>query len=223
LHLLLGYYFEYLYTALWFSNLHHPCFSFLETTDCLVPRLCEFAGLGDWVIDQRRQYKLMMQGKPSVLDPERQRKLEALGFVWVVRNRPEWNNRYSELLAYKEKHGDTKVPQHYKETPGLGKWVAKQREQFRLKSQGKHSFLTPDRLEKLNQAGFVWSVRKDDPGEALAIKKEESPIKEPMPSIVDDKAKEAEMPGLKAPGIKTEAATSDDKKDDKKEENAVMV
>lgn len=88
---------------------------------CLVPRLCEFPGLGDWVIDQRRQYKLMMQGKPSVLDPERQRKLEQLGFVWVVRNRPEWNNRFQELLQFREKHGDTKVPQHYKEIPGLGK------------------------------------------------------------------------------------------------------
>ena len=72
-----------------------------------MPRLCEFPGLGDWVIDQRRQYKLMMQGKPSVLDPERQRKLEELGFVWVVRNRPEWNNRYQELLQYKDKYGDT--------------------------------------------------------------------------------------------------------------------
>lgn len=77
------------------------------TGHCLVPRLCEFAGLGDWVIDQRRQYKLMMQGKPSVLDPERQRKLEEMGFVWVVRNRPEWNNRYQELLQYREKYGDT--------------------------------------------------------------------------------------------------------------------
>ena len=63
----------------------------------------------------------MMQGKPSVLDPERQRKLEELGFVWVVRNRPEWNNRYHELLQYREKYGDTKVPQHYKEISGLGK------------------------------------------------------------------------------------------------------
>jgi hypothetical protein len=49
----------------------------------------------------------MMQGKPSVLDPERQRKLEEMGFVWVVRNRPEWNNRFQELLQYREKYGDT--------------------------------------------------------------------------------------------------------------------
>jgi hypothetical protein len=48
-------------------------------------------------------------------------------------------------------------------------WVAKQREQYRLMSNGKHSFLTPDRLEKLNDAGFVWSVRKDAPEEVVKI------------------------------------------------------
>lgn len=38
--------------------------------------------------------------------------------------------------------------------------MAKQREQFKLHKKGKHSFLTPDRLEKLNSIGFVWSVRE---------------------------------------------------------------
>lgn len=37
--------------------------------------------------------------------------------------------------------------------------MAKQREQYKLHKKGKHSFLTPDRLEKLNSIGFVWSVR----------------------------------------------------------------
>lgn len=67
----------------------------------LVPRLCEFPGLGDWVVDQRRHYKLRTQGKASGLDDERVRKLEELGMVWNVRNRPEWNSRFDELLAYK--------------------------------------------------------------------------------------------------------------------------
>ena len=40
-------------------------------------------------------------------------------------------------------------------------WVAKQREQYKLYQRGKHSFLTPDRLEKLNSIGFVWAVRGD--------------------------------------------------------------
>ena len=77
------------------------------------------------VVDQRRQYKLMMQGKPSSLDTDRIQKLEQLDFAWNVRNRPEWNTRYEQLLEYKKKFGDTKVPQHYKDIKGLGKWVSK--------------------------------------------------------------------------------------------------
>lgn len=94
----------------------------------LVPRLCETPGLGDWVTDQRRQYKAWKQGQPSQLNNERREKLSELGFAWHVRNRPEWEQRYIELLDYKAKHGDCKVPQHYKHNRALGKWVAKQRE-----------------------------------------------------------------------------------------------
>lgn len=131
----------------------------------LVPRLCEVPGLGDWVTDQRRQYKSWKQGMPSQLTPERREKLEKIGFAWQVRNRPEWETRFQELTEYKEKFGDCKVPQHYRENKALGKWVAKQREQFKLLKKGEHSFLTPYRLEKLNQIGFVWQVRSGVEGE----------------------------------------------------------
>jgi len=124
-----------------------------------VPRICETPGLGDWVTDQRRQHKAWKAGKASQLTTERRTKLEELGFAWQVRNRPEWDQRYQELLDYKDKHGDCKVPQHYRENKALGKWVAKQREQYKLKQKGQHSFLTPDREEKLDRAGFLWSVR----------------------------------------------------------------
>jgi hypothetical protein len=56
----------------------------------LVPRLCEIPGLGDWVTDQRRQYKAKHQGQPSQMTTSRQEMLEDLEFVWHVRNRPEW-------------------------------------------------------------------------------------------------------------------------------------
>lgn len=125
----------------------------------LVPRLCEVPGLGDWVTDQRRQYKAYKQGQSTQLTKERREKLDSLGFAWQVRNRPEWEHRYQELLEYKSQNGDCKVPQHYKENKPLGKWVAKQREQYKLLKKGQHSFLTPYRLERLNQSGFVWQVR----------------------------------------------------------------
>lgn len=89
----------------------------------LVPRLSEVPGLGDWVTDQRRQYKALKQGQASQLTDDRQAKLEQLGFAWQVRNRPEWDHRYKQLSDYKKVHGDCKVPQHYKENRALGKWV----------------------------------------------------------------------------------------------------
>jgi hypothetical protein len=149
----------------------------------LVPRLCEIPGLGDWCTDQRRQHKAWKQGQPSQLTQARREKLEAIGFVWQVRNRPEWEHRYQELVDYKSNNDDCKVPQHYKENRALGKWVAKQREQYKLMLKGQHSFLTPYRLEKLNDLGFVWQVRTaldtdtdDAPVVAAAVEATPAPV-----------------------------------------------
>ena len=73
---------------------------------CLVPRLSEVPGLGDWVTDQRRQYKQRAQGQQTSLTEERQQMLDHMGFVWQVRCRPEWDRRYEELLQYKAQHGE---------------------------------------------------------------------------------------------------------------------
>eukprot|EP00535_Pseudo-nitzschia_heimii_P009626 CAMPEP_0197192634 /NCGR_PEP_ID=MMETSP1423-20130617/25375_1 /TAXON_ID=476441 /ORGANISM="Pseudo-nitzschia heimii, Strain UNC1101" /LENGTH=273 /DNA_ID=CAMNT_0042645557 /DNA_START=1 /DNA_END=819 /DNA_ORIENTATION=+ len=125
----------------------------------LVPRQCEIPGLGDWVTSQRQQYQEYTKGRPTPLTKQRKELLDEIGFQFRIRNRPEWSSKYEELLAYKKKNGDTRVPQHFRENKALGKWVAKQREQYKLHKKGKHSFLTPDRLEKLNVIGFVWSIR----------------------------------------------------------------
>jgi hypothetical protein len=92
----------------------------------LVPQLCEVPGLGDWVHRPAASVQSCQQGESSQLSEQRKRKLADLGFIWQVRRRPEWDARYSELLEYKKKHGDCKVPQHYKANKALGKWVAKQ-------------------------------------------------------------------------------------------------
>ena len=61
------------------------------------------------------------QGQASQLTDDRREKLEQLGFAWQVRNRPEWDARYKQLVEYKAIHGDCRVPQHYKENRALGK------------------------------------------------------------------------------------------------------
>jgi hypothetical protein len=87
-------------------------------------------------------------------------------------------------------------------------------------SNGKHSFLTPDRLEKLNDAGFVWSVRKDAPEEV--VKAEGGTVKAPdSPSIpvdneksVQEKPKEGEAEEVVAPAKEAEPEAAEDKADE---------
>lgn len=87
----------------------------------LVPRQCEIPGLGDWVTSQRQQYQEYTKGRPTPLTKQRKEMLDEIGFQFRIRNRPEWSSKYEELLTYKEKNGDTRVPQHYKENKALGK------------------------------------------------------------------------------------------------------
>jgi hypothetical protein len=54
---------------------------------CCVPSNdSENPQLASWVKYQRRQYKLRMEGKASVMTPQRVRDLEAVGFEWFVRS-----------------------------------------------------------------------------------------------------------------------------------------
>ena len=63
----------------------------------------------------------MAQGKPTPLTKARKEALDSIGFQWRVRNRPEWATKFDELVEYKTKNGDTRVPQHYAENRALGK------------------------------------------------------------------------------------------------------
>ena len=61
-----------------------------------------------------------------------------------------WDERYGQLIAYKQTHGDCNVPQGCKESPELGTWCRRQREEYGIKT------LSPNRINRLEQLGFVW-------------------------------------------------------------------
>ena len=74
-----------------------------ENGDVRVPRLyAKNQKLGEWVTDQRRQWKAKMEGKPNMMTDDRKAKLDELGFVWKVRDRADWNDRYEQLLEFKK-------------------------------------------------------------------------------------------------------------------------
>jgi hypothetical protein len=112
--------------------------------------------LGNWVTNQRNQYKRRSDGKSSSMTLERQGRLEKLGFVWKINATDEWSARLAELEAYKAKYGDCLVSQRYPDNPQLGRWVANTRQLDRKNDTRR---LTPSRRQKLDALGFCWDAR----------------------------------------------------------------
>ena len=84
--------------------------------------------LGNFVKLARREYKIKQQGNKSSMTLDRERELRELGFVFEGGKTPQrreganksWEERFEELLAFKEEHGHTVVPQN---SGRLGQWV----------------------------------------------------------------------------------------------------
>mmetsp|Transcript_14398 Transcript_14398/g.22483 ORF Transcript_14398/g.22483 Transcript_14398/m.22483 type:complete len:604 (-) Transcript_14398:90-1901(-) len=119
-----------------------------------------------WVASQRKHYRLFMAGDSSQLTQEKIDKLQSIGFEFIterqqqIQNKQQQQRNYSwdewlDLLQqFKDKHGHTNVPQ--KNEAGLGLWVAKQRQTFKLWQAGKPSPMTPERVAGLTELGFIF-------------------------------------------------------------------
>jgi hypothetical protein len=70
-----------------------------------------------------------------------------------------WNDRLQDLKNFVLKHGHCHVPIKLEENPALSKWAKRQRYQWKLKQEGKHSTLTTTRQRLLEDMGFLWNVR----------------------------------------------------------------
>ena len=69
----------------------------------------------------------------------------------------DWKDRVQMLAEYKKEHGHCMVPQSH---PTLGSWVKWQREKYALYEEGKSNYFTPEKIEMLNELGFVWRMRR---------------------------------------------------------------
>ena len=118
---------------------------------CLVPQDYKEDGypLGQWVSKQR------IAKKKNLLAPDRIERLDALGFVWDPLA-AAWEEGYAHLVKYKERKKDCLVPLRYKADDGylLGQWV------YRQRIAKKKNLLAPDRIERLDDLGFVWKLRQ---------------------------------------------------------------
>lgn len=91
----------------------------------------------------------------------------------------QWDAMFEALVAYKKQHGHCLVPKRYKDDPKLGTWVDTQRVQYKKMKKSmetsspqaspvsSHSTsrqnrrITMQRIQRLEQIGFVWSIRDD--------------------------------------------------------------
>ena len=114
----------------------------------------ELADLGKWVSLQR----MNKRRGAHVMTEERIAKLDSLDFEWSIFKKT-WEDKFDDLVAYKEAHGHTNVPLVKGEgkLSSLGWWVKKQSK--------KKASLTEERISKLEALGFEWRTRakKDKP------------------------------------------------------------
>ena len=114
-----------------------------------------------WATQKRKQKRKLDAGKPTRLTAERVQKLEEAGFAWKVwGNRSEkWDEMYQKLVQYKADHGTVHVvnsartadPDHRK----LGMWCDRQKAAYKLRQQGKNSPMTEERIQRLEDIGYV--------------------------------------------------------------------
>lgn len=146
---------------IWSEKFEDLCEFRRQYGHCHVPHtFTDNAPLAQWVKRQRYQFKLKLEGKRSTLSDERVRLLNQIGFIWNSHD-VVWEERWYELLAFKQMHGHCIVPSNYDKNPQLAIWVKRQRRQFKFWQENKPTSMTPERIEKLNKLGFSWDCRKN--------------------------------------------------------------
>ncbi|KAI2495377.1 hypothetical protein MHU86_19131 [Fragilaria crotonensis] len=135
-----------------------------EYGDCLVPHTFNpNPQLARWVKRQRRQYKLMLEGRPSTMSQERLEILNEVNFVWDS-HEAAWQEKLNELNQYRKERGNCLVPSNFKANPQLATWVKCQRRQYKLYWIGRPSAMTPERIIRLEKMGFEWEIRSTGQG-----------------------------------------------------------
>lgn len=67
-----------------------------------------------------------------------------------------WQERFTDLVAYKQRFGNCCVPSQWSENPPLAQWVKRQRYQLKLQKEGQHSTMSVERKMALDKLGFTW-------------------------------------------------------------------
>ena len=111
--------------------------------------------LGNWVMNQRKNYRYMIQRKTTAMTKTKRDLLLSLGFQWNVMT-AVWESHFKSLKEFKDKHGHTDVSCSDRKHRSLGLWVAGQRKQYRTYEETGGGPMIQERREKLESIEFVW-------------------------------------------------------------------
>jgi len=114
-------------------------------------------------IDFQNNCRKKQKKDPEVvthLTPDRITVLNKVKFPWRLSYDERWDKHFDELVAFKNKHGNCRVPRG---VPGLGEWVSTTRKNYKLYMQGKMMVhLNPERIKRLNSIKFEWNLNDWD-------------------------------------------------------------
>ena len=96
--------------------------------------------LRPWLTGLRLDYKM------NRLDAVLKQRLESIGFVWDC-SENSWEQKFQELLAYKQEHNHCNVPKKYERNPSLSTWV------WNIRARAAR--LSAKRKARLEDVGFV--------------------------------------------------------------------
>lgn len=73
----------------------------------------------------------------------------------------QWKKHFKNLVEYQRKHGHCSIPLNYKGNninKALGRWVKRQRYNYKLFKQGRRSNISDDHIELMEKIGFIWDA-----------------------------------------------------------------
>ena len=126
--------------------------------DCVVPRgYPPNPRLASWVAEQRKQYKLNLDGRASSITDDRVQLLNQIHFAWNAQE-SAWARHLGHLQRFRAQHGHCHVPMDDPHYPKLGLWVKEQRRHYTLLKQGKRTHMTDQRAQQLEEMDFCWDT-----------------------------------------------------------------
>ena len=118
-----------------------------QTSDAATSR----SSLTAWMRQQRKDLQ------KNRLSLQQTRALDATDGDWQKSRRQwQWDVRFAQLEQYQQAYGDCCVPISFADK-ALANWVSNQRKQYNLRLAHGASDLTDERLQRLEQIGFVWN------------------------------------------------------------------